>query len=122
MQLGASGSTPALQTPAGPVTDIYPYAADGTPLEGVLLFDQDGRPIRVEQQQWFADGCRRVLAQPRAADGVPVPYSYPQQYELDPERRALGGGPAPAGQCVAERPRPDVPLPVYPQAPVTPQQ
>lgn len=29
------------------ITNIHPYAADGTPLEGVMLFDQVGRPITV---------------------------------------------------------------------------
>lgn len=92
----------------GPVTDVLPYAADGTPLEGVLLFDQDGRPLRVGTQQWWADGCQRVLEQPRAADGVAVPYSYPQRYVLDPD--AVNA----PGQCVTDRERPPVPLPVYP--------
>jgi len=102
-----------LQSYAGPVTDIYPYAADGTPLEGVLLYDQDGRPLRPVEQEWFADRCRRVLAQPRAADGVPVPHSFPQQYVLDPRGETLDGTPAAPGQCVPERPRPTVPLPVF---------
>jgi hypothetical protein len=98
----------------GPVTDVLPYAADGTPLEGVLLFDQDGRPLQVGFQQWWADGCARVLEQPRATDGVPVPYSFPQSYVLDPARVNLYGGPVPVGQCVTEVPRPEVPLPVFP--------
>jgi hypothetical protein len=100
----------------GPVTDIYPFAADETPLSGVLLYDQDGRPLQVGQQEWFADRCRRVLAQPRAADGVPVPHSFPQQYVLDPRGLALGGGAVEPAQCVAERPRPPVPLPAFPAA------
>lgn len=102
-----------LRSRYGPVTDIYPYAADGTPLEGVLLFDQDGRPLHVAQQKWFADRCGRVLSQPRAADGVPVPYSYPQQYVLDPQGRTLDGLPAGPGQCQATRPRPAAPLPTF---------
>ncbi|HWG94037.1 MAG TPA: hypothetical protein VNU66_07440 [Mycobacteriales bacterium] len=105
-----------LQSYDGPVTDVYPYAADGTPLEGVLLYDQDGRPLRPSVQEWFADRCRRVLAQPRAADGVPVPHSYPQQYVLDPQGETLDGGPAAPGQCVQDRQRPQVPLPVFPPA------
>ena len=95
----------------GPVTDVLPYAADGTPLEGVLLYDQDGRPLQVGVQQWWPDECLRTLEQPLAADGVPVPHSFPQSYEL------LGEGvdlhtvqPAP-GRCLTEVPRPEVPLP-----------
>jgi hypothetical protein len=66
-----------LITRHGPVTDILPFSADGTPLSGVLLYDQDGRGLVSGQQRWFADQCRRLLTQPRAADGTPVPFSYP---------------------------------------------
>ena len=87
----------------GPVTDVLPYAADGTPLDGVLLYDQDGRPLKVGFQEWWADGCVRILEQPRAADGVPVPNSYPQVYE-------------PTGTCGTLSERPEVPLPTFPTA------
>jgi hypothetical protein len=100
----------------GPVTDVLPYAADGTPLEGVLLFDQDGRPLHVGFQEWWADGCARVLDQPRAADGMPVPYSFPQSYILDPSGTNLYGMPVTPRQCVTDVPRPDVPLPDFPAA------
>jgi hypothetical protein len=107
----AEGTYPLLSR-YGPVTDVFPYAADGTPLEGVLLFDQDGRPLKVGFQQWWADGCVRVLEQPRAADGVPVPNSYPQVYE--PSGSGVDGALVPAGTCVTDLPRPEVPLPVFP--------
>lgn len=98
----------------GPVTDVFPYAADGTPLEGVLLYDQDGRPLKVGFQQWWADECARVLDQPRAADGVPVPNSYPQAYEFDPAGVDISRSiPRPADSCVTDLPRPDVPLPTF---------
>jgi hypothetical protein len=90
-----------LVTPRGPVTNIRPYAADGTPLQGVLLFDQDGRPLPTGQQLWWADHCRRVLSPPRAVDGTPVPYSYPKTYVLDPEGKSLSGLPLTPGQCKA---------------------
>jgi hypothetical protein len=39
-------SPPYLEHSDGePITNICPYAADGSPLSGVLLFDQTGRPI-----------------------------------------------------------------------------
>ena len=98
----------------GPVTDVLPYAADGTPLEGVLLYDQDGRPLQVGFQEWWADGCARVLEQPRAADGVPVPNVFPQSYELAPLDVDLYGNPMPPGTCTEGLPRPEVPLPVLP--------
>jgi hypothetical protein len=104
----------------GPVTDVFPYAADGTPLEGVLLYDQDGRPLKVGFQEWWADHCARRLQQPEAADGVPVPNSYPQSYELVPGNVSIYGTAMAPGACVPDRPRPDVPLPTFPAASVAP--
>jgi hypothetical protein len=112
----AEGAYPLLSR-YGPVTDVLPYAADGTPLTGVLLFDQDGRPLHVGRQEWWADGCVRVLQQPLAADGVPVAFSYPQAYVLDPAGLDRFGTPVSAGQCSAGLPRPAVPLPVFPAPP-----
>jgi hypothetical protein len=101
----------------GPVTDVLPYSADGTPLEGVLLFDQDGRPLQVGFQIWWEDGCPRVLDHPLAEDGVPVSFSFPQSYVLDPDwARAFAGADNVPG-CVPDPPRPEVPLPVFPTAP-----
>ncbi|WP_324274690.1 hypothetical protein [Blastococcus brunescens] len=96
------------------MTDVLPYAADGTPLDGVLLYDQDGRPLKVGFQEWWADGCARVLEQPRAADGVPVPNSYPQVYE--PSGSGADGALVPAGTCDTDDARPEVPLPTFPPA------
>jgi hypothetical protein len=105
----------------GPVTDVFPYAADGTPLDRVLLYDQDGRPLKVGFQQWWADNCARVLEQPPAADGVPVPNSYPQSYVLDPAGVDLSRSiPRPADSCEAVVPRPAVPLPTFPAEPTAP--
>lgn len=106
----ASEAFPLLST-AGPVTDIFPYDSAGVPLEGVLLFDQDGRPLRVGEQEWWADDCRRTTLPPRAADGVPVPFAYPQNYVLDGETTLYGGAVEP-GQC-QQLSRPQVPLPVF---------
>lgn len=112
----AMGEYPLLSR-YGPVTDVFPYAADGTPLEDVLLYDQDGRPLQVGRQEWWADRCARVVEQPRAEDGVPVPFSYPQRYELDPAGVDLYGSVAAVGQCDADLDRPEVPLPVFPPEP-----
>jgi hypothetical protein len=99
----------------GPVTDVFPYAADGTPLEGVLLYDQDGRPLKVGFQEWWADNCARVLDQPLAADGVPVPNSFPQAYVLHPSGVSVDGPLLPAGTtCDVDVARPDVPMPEFP--------
>jgi hypothetical protein len=109
----ASEPYPLLST-SGPVTDIFPYSADGTPLDGVLLYDQDGRPLRTGDQEWWADDCHRRVQHPVAADGIAVEFSYPRDYVLD-GTTAFSDTPAP-GQCAVERPRPDVPLPVFPSA------
>lgn len=105
----AGGWVPAyeLRSHYGPVTNIYPYSLDGSPLDDVLLFDQDGRPLRVEAQQWWADGCDRVPRHPVAADGVPVPWVYPQTY-------VVREGQAQAN-CSTVRP-PAVPLPTFEEA------
>lgn len=102
----------------GPVTDVFPYAADGTPLHGVLLYDQDGRPLKVGFQQWWADNCARVLDQPQAADGVAVPNSYPQSYVLDPAGVDLSRSISrPPSSCQAVVPPPTVPLPTFAPVP-----
>jgi hypothetical protein len=108
----ALGEQPLLSR-YGPVTDVLPYAADGTPLEGVLLYDQDGRPLQVGFQEWWADECVRGLDQPVAADGVPVPHSFPQRYQLRGLDVDIHGAPLRSGQCEEELPRPDVELPVF---------
>lgn len=107
----ASETFPLLST-SGPVTDIFPYSVDGTPLEGVLLYDQEGRPLRTGEQEWWADDCDRQVQDLLAVGGVPVTFSYPRDYVLD-GLTVYGSTPEP-GQCVVDRPRPDVPLPVFP--------
>ncbi|MPQ97970.1 hypothetical protein GB931_08550 [Modestobacter sp. I12A-02628] len=111
--LQAQGQFPLLSR-SGPVTDVLPYAADGTPLEGVLLYDQDGRPLQVGVQEWWADGCYRVLEQPQATDGVPVPQSFPQNYVVARTELDRYGVPLQLDRCTAGQQRPEVPLPVFP--------
>ncbi|HEX2149719.1 MAG TPA: hypothetical protein VHI31_06070 [Actinomycetota bacterium] len=89
----------------GPVTNIFPYSADGTPLDNVLLYDQDGRPLRTEMQLWWPDRCERAVAVPRAADGVGVEFSYPKDYVVTGNNGDLA--------CKAEGYAPQVPLPTF---------
>jgi hypothetical protein len=111
----AEGQYPLLSR-YGPVTDVLPYSADGTPLENVLLFDQDGRPLQVGFQIWWEDGCPRVLDQPLADDGVPVSFSFPQSYVVDPDwLRAFAE--ADGRECGTDVPRPEVPIPTFPADP-----
>jgi hypothetical protein len=100
-----STNVQGLQTQHGLVTNIYPYSRDGQPLNDVLLFDQDGRPLRTLSQQWWADGCPRVVAPPLAHDGVPVDFSYPHTY--------LVAGPPQTTTCTATVAAPPVPLPTF---------
>ena len=95
----------------GPVTNIYAYDAQGHPLQGVLLFDQDGRPLRTALQQWWKDGCRRAPDYPRAADGVPVDFSYPETYVLTQAVPSLGSA------CLTAPARPVVPIPSFSPTP-----
>jgi hypothetical protein len=84
----------------GPVTNVFPYDGSGKPLDGVLLYDQDGRPLLVGSQQWWSDRCKRLVAFPSGRDGLPVRHSFPQRYVLDPSGRTLSGViPVTAGQC-----------------------
>ncbi|MEA2974445.1 MAG: hypothetical protein QOG82_2903 [Actinomycetota bacterium] len=99
-----------LSSPFGPVTNIYPYSRDGRPLDDVLLFDQDGRPLRAAFQEWWPDGCVRIVEYPTAADGVAVEFAYPQRYSLLPQGPVRFGGPP----CTPTPARPPVPLPAFP--------
>lgn len=110
----------ALESRHGEVTNIYPYDAQGRPLDGVLLFDQDGRPLRVGRQEWWPDRCDRAPSHPLAADGVPVEFAYPYRYlPVEHDQVASESDRHPTGRsgtttCLEEIPRPPVPLPVFP--------
>ena len=112
---GAASFNPyELTSRHGPVTNIHPYSRDGKPLEDVLLFDQDGRPLRTAHQEWWPDGCPRVIDAPLATDGVPVDFAYPHRYVPAATVRQFGpsGPQAPVSvQCAATPRTPPVPLP-----------
>lgn len=57
---------------AGPTTNLYPYSADGKPLDGVLIYDQDGRPVIID-----ASGYGIITEYPTGADGQPITNEYP---------------------------------------------
>ncbi len=71
-ELGPYSSAAAF--PGRVVTNIYPYRADGKPLQDVLLYDQNGQPLNVEAK---AFGVTTQF--PIAADGKPVLNEYPQK-------------------------------------------
>lgn len=67
---------PYLSHPDGmPITNIYPYAADGTPLDGVLLYDQAGRPIT---------NVHGPHVHPAGPDGAPLHNAYPVEEPTPP--------------------------------------
>ena len=110
----SSWSSYELSSTHGPVTNIFPYSRDGSPLEEVLLFDQDGRPLRSATQEWWPDGCQRIVDYSQAADGVAVEFSYPKRYAVVSGR--------PMSPCAATPARPPVPLPVFSPPQVPPEQ
>lgn len=109
-----AGAGYELNSPHGPVTNIYPYGRDGSALEDVLLFDQDGRPLRTAHQEWWPDGCQRAVDHSRAADGVAVEFSYPKRYVVVDR--------PPMTSCTATAGPPPVPLPEFPPPPPLPEQ
>lgn len=67
---------PYLGHPDGtPITNIYPHAADGAPLDGVLLYDQTGRPIT---------NVHGPHIHPAGPDGAPLHNAYPVQEPTPP--------------------------------------
>lgn len=106
-----------LATRHGQVTNLFVYAADGTPLTDVLLYDQDGRPLLSGRQLWWPDHCRRLLVPPTDLTGAPVANAYPQHYVLDPAHLTLSGAPAAPNQCTPTVARPKLtPAIVTPKA------
>jgi hypothetical protein len=73
-----------------PVTNIHPYTRDGEPLEDVLLFDGEGRPLslaRDGRKVYDARGRRIRIEHERDADGQPIANLYPlQQYTMERDR------------------------------------
>ena len=124
---GAYGATgPGLTHPDGsPITNLFPYAADGRALTGVLLVDQDGRAVdelaTTTREGWPVE---RVLE----AGGTPAPAnSYPQQQrvvrtdEFGARIEDLVPSPAPASASASPSPSPGAPEPTaVPPAAVVP--
>ncbi len=57
---------------ASPITNIYAYTIDGRPLDGVLLYDQDGKPLSLKASDYGI-----ITDYPIAADGQPITNEYP---------------------------------------------
>jgi hypothetical protein len=83
-----------------PLTNIFPYDADGQLLHGVLLYDQRGRPIDLYDQAARA-GIQSGV--PVDANGGPVTNGYPL------EQRQLGYADSAPGPQPGEPPAVVVP-------------
>lgn len=81
---------------AGQVTNIYPYSKDGQPLNDVLLYDQDGRPLTLPSQ-----GPDPIAQYPMGADGQPITNAYPLN-----ERHPDGSSVAPPRVAIPPWPSP----------------
>ena len=76
---------PAYDNPTGlfqvdgrAITNIFPSGADGALLEGVLLYDQDGRPIEAHRT---ADAAGLATGFPLDVNGAPITNAYPLEQE-----------------------------------------
>lgn len=96
--------TGGLTHPDGsPITNLFPYGDDGTLLDGVLLYDQDGRPVAVadgEPVNPYDDLLDTDF--PLDANGAEITHRYP----LDQQTRQWQYGPQGEESVVAEPVRP----------------
>jgi hypothetical protein len=87
---GMSSGAGHLQAPDGrPIWNIWPYDGEGNPLDGVLLFDQDGVPLST------GDPAGAGIVEPGQ---LPIPGLYPlpaHTIEYDPETGRQGRIPVP---------------------------
>jgi len=87
-----------------PITNIFPYDAQGQPLTGVRLYDQNGRPI-TNMSNYGEDGEVIDRTYPVEPNGLRVRNAYPQELTIVDE---FGGPPT------------RIPAPVPPVPPLTP--
>ncbi|TQS24112.1 HAAS signaling domain-containing protein [Microbispora sp. KK1-11] len=92
------------------VSNIFPYAEDGTPLHNVRLYDQDGNPIMLEPgfDQELVIPCD---GEPPMRNAYPLPLK-PVERRADPTE--------PEATCVPAAPAPTAPAPADATASATP--
>ncbi|HWH34803.1 MAG TPA: hypothetical protein VNT56_05715 [Acidimicrobiales bacterium] len=82
-----------------PITNLFPYGSDGRLLDGVLLYDQDGRPVSLAGGEPVNPYDDRLQTDYRLdANGAEVPNLYP----LDQQLREYRYGPQ--GESVVTEP------------------
>jgi hypothetical protein len=71
-----------------PVTNVFPYDAQGRPLTGVQLYDQDGHPLEIgaDSRTTYTDNGDEVESVAGTADGTP-----PRWNVFPLRQRTIGG-------------------------------
>ena len=103
-----------LQNRGSYVENVFPYDAEGRPLRGVQLFDQDGRPLGVARSSGFTsslDGARTRVRYPWFNGDQRLFNVFPE-----PERLGRGGRVAGAWTSGRQPTLPNTPLAVVPPA------
>ena len=112
-------SRPVLRSGRDVVRNVYAYDADGQPLQGVQLFDQQGRPIAVAPQSSMGDGPDRQVTCPWFNGTTPLFNVFPLPQRTQPHGTCLAD-PSKAGpQGFQEPPLASVPPATLP-TPTTP--
>lgn len=118
------------QQPYPGLANIYPYTKDGEPLQDVLLYDQDGRPIQLDHELY---GYQAVPGPtPRIPNSFPLPICRPadgsgDEAPLVPVCGALNSEaspsfsplPAPPPSSAPTHPKPTAPAPTPTATPDT---
>ncbi|MBO3750747.1 hypothetical protein J5X84_32120 [Streptosporangiaceae bacterium NEAU-GS5] len=94
----------------GEVYNIVPYAADGTPLHGVRLYDQDGRPIRLQPEMYGYMLTQTCGGEPTSDSTYPLPLTRVSEM-LAQKRTLIQDGksvpmPDPSPACLPAAPAP----------------
>jgi hypothetical protein len=108
---GAGTIPPGLVNNGNPVTNIYPYDAQGHPLDHVRLFDQDGQPLTPSGSSTTVDPVLTVIVPTASANAIPNEYPMPNTVTI------YGADGTPSTTVL---PRPTVVVPALPNATATP--
>ena len=72
------------------VRNIYAYDAEGQPLQGVQLFDQQGRPVAVAPESSMGAGAERQVTCPWFNGTTPLFNVFPLPQRTQPHGTCLG--------------------------------
>lgn len=108
---GVTTIPPGLVNNGSPVTNIYPYDAQGHPLDNVRMFDQDGQPLAPSGDVTTVDAGGTVIIPTASANAIPNEYPVPYTVTI------YGPDGTPSTTVL---PRPTVVVPPLPSASATP--